>query len=420
MKGLLAIAWVLACMSQIRAQLTIHSESDGDWYEPSTWDCSCIPPNSALVFVDHNVTVTGGMGKSGGSLTVTSTGYMDSFETVQLGCAVDNQGVMVLGDLWIDASALLFENNGYLSCYRVANYRDGLYNSGYWDISDELFLYADLENGTTGYLSASTVSGGAVLENFNVAGFFGADGPAMRIFNHDSLDIHASAGSVVRAIFNTGRLEMTGLTVDTLTNSGSISSSSTHIGKYYSGNGDWFVIPVGQDIFVDAGATMTIIAPGVLNVSNGDLTVNGVLDGNGCVLVAQTTVNNGLITGTIDICDGTPTTAIAPIIDVNTGTVTSGVRYCSPDACTVGIGSSDGSAAIRLFPNPASDRVQLMGIGHGTSIQLVDLYGRSQPIHTRIQHDRVSLDTSEVANGMYVLILQYGRWTATMPLAIMR
>ncbi|MBK8341155.1 MAG: hypothetical protein IPK99_14685 [Flavobacteriales bacterium] len=90
----LTLPLLLTCAAH--AQQTINSVTDGDWWDPATWDCNCVTPDNALVTVDHHVTIDGGVNKSSGSLTVTAGGVIDNYTVIELGCQVVNYGYMAL------------------------------------------------------------------------------------------------------------------------------------------------------------------------------------------------------------------------------------------------------------------------------------------------------------------------------------
>ncbi|MBK7083179.1 MAG: T9SS type A sorting domain-containing protein [Flavobacteriales bacterium] len=421
MRILTAFAVPFVLSSATHAQQTVNSVTDGDWWDPFTWDCSCVPGNTALVTVDHYVTLDGGMNKGGGSLTIGPGGVIDNYTVIQLGCKVVNYGYMVLEDLWIDADMEQFENLGIIDCYRIANYREDLYNDGYLMVIDTLYTYSSITNGPAGYFSAYAIKGDEEFENFNVADFSGVGSTGIRFFNHDTLEFHASAGSVARSIINDGYLVLHGLRVDTLLNEGTINSATITIGAYYSGAGEWLVMPVSQDIIVDTNSTMIITAPGRLNVSDGDLTVYGAMEGSGCVIVDGTTMNHGSITGTLDICDLSPTTTQAPILDVNTGTVSSGVTFCTSTACSVGFGPESRLSQITLFPNPANERVELWGLGSEVAeIRVFDLQGRLQVLSIQVAGPSRGIDVSLLTAGSYMVHVVSGAKRTVIPLVIGR
>ncbi len=63
-------------LSGIQEILEIHSITDGLWSQESTWDCSCIPSASDLVFIDPATTVTGDIDGFVDDLTVSFGGTL--------------------------------------------------------------------------------------------------------------------------------------------------------------------------------------------------------------------------------------------------------------------------------------------------------------------------------------------------------
>jgi hypothetical protein len=125
----------------------------------------------------------------------------------------------------------------------------------------------------------------------------------------------------------------------------------------------------------------TIDVPGFFEVvgvftNDGDLIMDGGLmqvegdfintlgvSGDGGICVYDSTDNQGTITGTVDICDATPTTAVPPIVDANSGTIAGTVTYCQGGLCGwSGIGGVGLGALPVLYPVPSSGVVWIKGL----------------------------------------------------------
>ena len=143
---------------------------------------------------------------------------------------------------------------------------------------------------------------------------------------------------------------------------------------------------------------------------------DGTIDGTGRICVSEVTGNAGTIQGEIDFCDGSPTTATPPIIDINTGTVAPSVTFCLTGACVEGIGE-EALDNVRLWPNPACDRVSIEGLPPNAIVVLRDALGRVLRTGTS-SSGPTSLDLEELASGPYSLTVEYRGATRALRLVV--
>ena len=87
-------------LAGIDQSLDIHSITNGNWSDPFTWDCNCIPTQSDNVFIDPGHTVTVDIDGEVDSLTVESTATLVMNTPVNLDIigSLDNNGTMNLVD----------------------------------------------------------------------------------------------------------------------------------------------------------------------------------------------------------------------------------------------------------------------------------------------------------------------------------
>ena len=149
-----------------------------------------------------------------------------------------------------------------------------------------------------------------------------------------------------------------------------------------------------------------VVMDGGSMIIEGDLLNYQLISGAGSICVYLLTNNNGLIAGTVDICDFSPTTTTPPILDMNSGTVAGTVTYCTNSVCSI-MGVNDGKApqTISITPNPAVDRavVELPGqrIARG---ELLSMDGRVVEAGILPSGDRLLVEHPG-ANGCYLLRL---------------
>ncbi len=147
------------------------------------------------------------------------------------------------------------------------------------------------------------------------------------------------------------------------------------------------------------------------NISN-----DGTIDGTGRVCVSGTTVNAGTIQGEIDFCDGSPTTATPPIIDINTGVVAPSVTFCLTGACVENVGE-EALSDVGLWPNPASDQISIKGLPPGSAVLVRDALGRM--LREGLGSvGRDSFDIGDLPAGLYALSVEYQGCTRALRLVV--
>lgn len=136
------------------------------------------------------------------------------------------------------------------------------------------------------------------------------------------------------------------------------------------------------------------------------ITVNwineGTVFGTGSFCIEECFKNVGTITGTLDICDLTPTTDFT--CDFNFGTLGPNVTMCTSSVCTgtSGITDSVNDIALEIYPNPSNGIVSIETDQTIESFELYDIHGRLLLENEVINN---SLDLSFLQNGQYVIIL---------------
>lgn len=141
------------------------------------------------------------------------------------------------------------------------------------------------------------------------------------------------------------------------------------------------------------------MGPGCTVQVEGDLVNEGVITGEGSICITELTYNNGLLSGLIDFCDLSPSTASNPIIDVNSGTVTDDVTYCTNSACWAGMPASL-VQRIPVYPLPAGEEV-FLSIPGAEQVLLTDAHGRAVPFSWYRQGGQVVIVRGGLSEGMY-------------------
>lgn len=254
---------------------TILSVQDGAWSDPATWDCNCVPPIPANVFVMHHVTF-GGPLVFGPMLFVSPPGHLEQLSPGYLYC---NPG----GGL---------EVNGLLS---TANY---------------------LATGCPLLVTGTVMAGGGL----------------------------------------------------------------------YAGLG----------VQLDGG---TLLVNG--NFSNG---VGSTIDGIGQICISDSSNIQGPLTGTIDLCDLTPTTTTPPFVDGGASFVGPTITFCQNLACATGVKEQREGLSLEAFPVPTTAELVLSGAFQGrTEVFVRDAVGALVHVPWQQQVEgRIVLRVDGLAEGLYV------------------
>ena len=163
-------------------------------------------------------------------------------------------------------------------------------------------------------------------------------------------------------------------------------------------------------IISNAGAVMQI---------EGDFLNQDLLQGEGAVCVTDQTDNQGTISGTIDLCDWTPTVNMPPFIDLNSGTVESGVTFCQNSPCASGVHEAFG-LGIGASPSLAQDEVVLTGLPPGVAVVLMDAVGRVALPARMAVSDRMELALSSLPAGAFRVVVRGAAGQRVLPFVIAR
>ena len=170
----------------------------------------------------------------------------------------------------------------------------------------------------------------------------------------------------------------------------------------------------GSHVTVSGGVIAEgLLVDGHLEMAGGTASVislisEGLLSGQGSICATQLTENFGTITGTIDICDGTPTTTVPPILDTNAGAVDAGVTYCTSSACATWIDEEGRSGRTVVFPNPTVAEVRILH-ARAKGMMVIDPLGRSVPAELEQIGDDVLLHRGSLTAGGYTVVWMDGQ-----------
>lgn len=366
MKKILNFMFLFFLVFSLSSQ-TATSMSDGNWLNPLTWDCMCIPLPGYSITINHQVTLDTDFMFTSGEIYINSGGSL--IQNTQ------NRNIWVAG-------------TGYLSNSGTLEVKNLLYEGTNGSLMNAGTLIVGNLHLTTGFDNIGNATADSLMNNSFIANYG---------------DILATAFTNGNTFVNSGTMSYT----DFL-NTGSFQNE---FGIIQVNNNMW-----NQGIAMNSSGSKILIGNNLLNSNpfnfnarivndayifvGNSLYNNDTLKGNsnGYVQVADSSVNSGYFIGTFDFCDLTPP-ASAPFIDINTGTVDPGITWCAQQKIVI-----YNNREIKLFPNPVSDilHFHIVSFSEGI-ISIVDMKGKMVYIEPLSGTDGL-IDLSHLPAGLYVFI----------------
>ncbi|MGZ3932482.1 MAG: hypothetical protein ACXVP0_14380, partial [Bacteroidia bacterium] len=305
---LLAVAFLFSGLS---AQ-TASSIANGNWTNPLTWNCSCVPTTGYSVTISNSVTLNTGLVFNSGGITINSSGSLI-------------QDASLNRDIWI--------NGGYFNNSGKANFRYFLVSAG------------ALTNPGSFTVSAFTNSiainntGSITMDSMYIAGSF---------TNAVNAKITGDSMTNASTLINNGRINVTWVT-----NKGTYKNYDYHGSYDYTNMGtfenydslmlSWSVW--NKSLFTNmAGAkfnmtknfyntsgvpakTAVFDNRGGVKVMDSWYNVDTVKGTNtGTFTVSDTSANSGVMKGNYQFCDLTPPSS-SPYVDLNSGSIAGTLTY---------------------------------------------------------------------------------------------
>jgi len=375
----------------LNAQQTVTSVANGPVLNPFVWDCLCIPADGDTIIVQHDLVMntdwiyfsgqiridpTGSLVEDvpralgvNGSASLTNFGYFKmAFLGSAVGTTVINGGTMRCETAWSSAGTVV--SNG--SVYGL----DSLLIGGGFIANDTL------QAGQVYVLPGGELSGISPVLLFN------------DLLVQGDMEIFGGELRIVDDALNLGDLALNNVTVligDDFGNLNNMTQSGT--------------LNIGNNLY---NADTTGLLTPVLNttgfISCVDWYNGGTIMGNGRFCVQDSTVNTGVVGGTVDLCDQTPATSTPPLIDLNFGTVEAGVTFCAVGSCTVGLQETPAPDRLMLHYLNAA---QLLVRSNGQplrAIRALDASGRTVALRTNALNGGNMIHLDGMAAGVYVLI----------------
>lgn len=338
-----------------------HTVMDGNWTDPEVWDCGCDPSVCDTIYVEHTISIEGFLTHPGFLLSVQTTGTLTSNDTIILLGDFHNLGQVFVHHLIQPQGVVRWINHGVYISDETRSWVDSALNTGQVHVFDTLDFGPSTQ-----------------LENFAhmSGGFFWCGVTA----NFDSLVFEDAQPDFVLdnyAYFRVSGLAIGGATfynepggymdVDSLVIYSDLQNRSIVRCEH--------LLQFGSDFF--GGDMMTF--PLAARIDCGDLRNYGHIRGFGSICVADSSINypGGIIDQAPALCDASLSATAVPFVDLNLGTIGTGVRWCEDAACATGVMLNEVLAHLSIYPVPSSIGafVEVPQLVRGGVLQLFDMNG---------------------------------------------
>lgn len=455
----IGILWLWS-MASLAFSQPITSVADGNWTNPFTWSCTCVPLPGSVVSIQHQVALTNDYAYSAGAISVQSGGALLAdgrwLAITGSGELTVNNGKLQVEYLFHQSTApITIQGNDTAFIRVLANlsdfdnsavvvmdsfYNDGilqnlgnghfivptffndstLVNEGAFIEMDSFFNNGSLTN--TGTIEVFTFYNNKTLLNqagsiFNVdsitnaGNLYNADAASIladsflnvgELTNHGLLDFNYIFNSDL--FINNGRVNFWYLTnADRFTNNDSLIGdfSFWNWGDFTNAVGSFFEIGGSFDNFDPLGGTAIFTNHGQVNTLD-SWTNSHTIQGYGNFTVQNLSHNGGNMLEGFDFCDYTPP-ATAPYIDLNTGFISTDITFCNPSGIT-----TETSGNGLFFPNPVRKELYWDNVV-GATFRLYNQLG--ELVGTTTSTERNSWDLTALPSGIYWLQVELGSTT---------
>ena len=327
------------------AQIT--SQADGPWLSPITWGGT--PPGlSAVVIINHNVTLTTDWGlNTGGAITINAGASLKEEipgkTFLQSGGEIINNGTFDISAFIIEDGQITNTDSMRFDRYLYVSDKGTVVNVA--KIADIDSLWNDgmfLNMGSSSELKSVFIYNNDTLINDGKIEFL-AGANAGWMANNGLLVGMLFVNESVFENDNRGRLNLTDL---------------WNVGNFHNWGGG--AVNIARD-FYNGDTLLSLSGPflhndGFIGVGNDFANGDSIIGDSGQFCIGQYSTNWGFVGGTIEVCDNTPTSA--GVFDVSIGLVELSVQGCV-DSCAMVVlveaseptcsGGNDGSIALNVY-----------------------------------------------------------------------
>jgi Secretion system C-terminal sorting domain len=185
-----------------------------------------------------------------------------------------------------------------------------------------------------------------------------------------------------------------------------ISTSYWNTGKFVLGSGAELI--VGDNFYngdsLISGVNAILINDGGIRV-NLDFANSDTMRGTGQVCIYGSSLNLGVITGTLDMCDNTG----GGPVDLNLGTISGTVTNCV-STCNIGINEIS-EIQTHIYPNPTSDFIQIY-TEENVQVMVYDMIGHLV-YSSSVANNNHTISLRDCASGVYIYQVYTGNGRST-------
>lgn len=379
-----SLSLILILLSASFKSQTATSISNGNWTNPLTWNCTCVPLMGHNVTINHTVTLNTSMSFTAGGVTINNSGAL-------------MQDASANRDLWFSGGS--FVNNG------KANFR-----------------YLLLTGGTNSNNGTFTVSAMTNSVSFNNNGIITMDSMYVAANFTNTVNGKIIGDSITNGpgstFLNNGRVNVTWST-----NRGTLNNNNYHGGYAFTNDGTYSnvdsLVMTGsmwnKVLFTNQMGAQVRLTESFFNNTPGNTarfdnrgnvvvldswyntdTIKGT--NTGTFTVSDTSANSGHMKGNFKFCDLTPP-ASSPYIDLNSGVVSVNITWCT----TSGVDElTPTKGTVKYFPNPSNGHFIIFGEKEETLFLYNDIGQQIRIIQLDKSND-YRVEISGLDNGIYFL-----------------
>lgn len=327
MKKLYTLIFILSLTSLVNKAQTAASITNGNWTNPLTWNCTCVPTNGYSVTISHSVTLNTPLLFSTGGITINNSGYLIQDATQR--------------DIWINGGYMY--NNG-TSRFRFFLVSAGTAsNAGSYTLSaftnsvsyvnsgsitmDSMYVAGTFTNTSTGKITGDSLTNASLFtNNGRINATWSLNNATMKNYNY-----HGGYAFTNASVYeNYDSLILTGSTWNKA-NFHNMPGARVNLTKNFHN--------------YHPSTTSVFDNDGIVKVFDSWYNTDTV-KGSGSFIVSDSSANSGFMKENFDFCDLTPPSS-APFVDLNSGSISSGITYC-----TTGIEELNMTSVFTIFPNP--------------------------------------------------------------------
>lgn len=256
------------------------------------------------------------------------------------------------------------------------------------------------------------ITGGGTYMNYGTGNIDSLliTGSGSSFVNHGTL-VHQRMATTDHAVsdnYGTVDVDYLGDSIGTYTNYGNLTIHQSIFNSYNSAFLNKAYMKVNADFLNSYGATFATEC--MIDIGHdwyNSAIINGAGSNCGGFHIANGSYNSGTVTisgGAVDLCDAGNSTHI----DANTGTIASGVTYCSCTnncAAPTGVKEYADAKIMSLYPNPSGGIVHLR---YSEAPQVVDIYNATGQLVMSVKNEspqagEMLLHTESLPGGIYLI-----------------